>query len=86
MCVGWGAASARLTIGPAGVSDGLDCLHHHTVVRSNHQDDDVRGAGSAGSHGGEGSMSGCVQEGDGLTCRQLDWKEQVTRQLLSGVL
>lgn len=56
--------------------DGLDRLVHDAVVGRHHQDDDVSGVGSAGSHGGEGSVTRSVQEGDLLTCRQLDWKKK----------
>jgi len=65
---GRAAASAGgvLTVGPLGVLDGLHRLGHHAVVRRHHQNHDVRGADSAGPHGGEGSVARGVQEGDPL--------------------
>lgn len=64
------------TFGCLGVLDGLDGLVHDAVVGRHHQDDDVSGVGSTGSHGGEGSVTGRVQEGDVLTCRQLNWERK----------
>lgn len=72
------------TFGSLGVLDGLHSLVHHTVVGRHHQDDDVGGISSTSSHGGEGRMTRCVQEGDLLTCRQLDWEQIKQHRLITN--
>lgn len=67
-----GLTGGGLTCSSLGVLDGLDRLVHDAVVGRHHQDDDVGGVGSAGSHGGEGGVTWGVQEGDLLTRGQLD--------------
>lgn len=62
--------------------DGLNSLVHHTIVSRHHQDDDVSGISSTGSHGGEGCVTRCVQEGDLLTCRQLNWEKTIKQEKL----
>ena len=63
------ARSARPgpTSGGLGVLDGLHGLVHDPVVSRHHQNHHVGGVGPPGPHGGEGSVSRCVQEGDLLT-------------------
>ena len=46
--------------------DGLNGLRHDLVIGCNHNDDDVGDAGTPRTHGGEGLMTGGVEEGDGL--------------------
>ena len=53
-----------LDTGCLGVVDGLDGLRHDTVVRSDNQDRDIGGIGTAHTHGCECFMSGCIEEGD----------------------
>ena len=45
---------------------GLDGLRHYLVIGCNHNDYNVGDAGTTGTHGGEGLMTGGVEEGDGL--------------------
>lgn len=71
-----GLTGGVLTCGSLGVLNGLDRLVHDAVVSCHHQDDDVSGVGSTGSHGGEGGVTWRVQEGDLLTGGQLDWKKK----------
>ncbi len=47
-----------------GVIDRFDRLRHETVVRRDHEDDDVGHVGAAGAHGGEGGVTGRVEESD----------------------
>ena len=44
--------------------DGLTGLRHHAVVSRHHQDDDVGGLCTTGSHGGERLVARGVQKGD----------------------
>ena len=53
-------------IGGLGVVDGFHGLGHDAVIRSHHQNGDVRHHGAAGTHGGESLMARSIQEGDGL--------------------
>lgn len=64
------------TFGSPGMLDGLHRLVHDAIISCHHQNDDVGGVGSTGSHGGEGGVARSVEEGDLLTCRQLDWKKR----------
>ena len=58
--------------GVAGVRDGLDRLRHDLVVGGDHQHDNVRHLGPAGTHGREGLMARRVEEGDLALARQFD--------------
>src|SRR5699024_11451704 len=42
-------------------------LKHHAVIRSHNEDGNVRGIGSAHTHGCESLMSRCIKEGDLLS-------------------
>ena len=55
---------------------------HHAVVGGDHQDDDVGGVGSPGPHGGEGSVTGRVQEGDLLTCGERHFTQTHTHIII----
>ena len=46
-----------------GVLDGFPGLGHDTVVRSHHQNHDIGGLGTTGTHGGERLVTGSIQEG-----------------------
>jgi len=48
------------------VVDGLLGLWLNTVIGSHNEDGNIRDAGAASAHRSEGSMSGRVEEGDGL--------------------
>src|SRR6185437_626582 len=48
----------------AGVLNRLDRLRHHAIVRSHHQDDDVRRLRATREHRREGGMARSVEEGD----------------------
>ena len=50
--------------GRLGVVERLDGLRHHTVVRRHHEDRDVGGLGTTGTHGGERLVTRGVDEGD----------------------
>ena len=50
--------------------DGLLGLRHHVVVGSDDDDGDVGHLGTTGTHGGEGFVTGCVEEGDDTTILQ----------------
>ena len=54
----------HVNAGGLGVVDGFNGLGHDTVIGSNHQDSDIGGLGTAGTHGGERLMSGGIQEGN----------------------
>jgi hypothetical protein len=58
------------TLGQLGVGDRFLGLRHDAVIARDHQDDDVRHLGAAGAHGGEGLVTGRVEEGDLLLRRQ----------------
>src|SRR3989338_6136682 len=49
--------------GGLGVLNGFDGLRHHAVVRRHHQDHDVGGLGTTGTHGGERRVTRGVEEG-----------------------
>ena len=51
-------------LGRLGVMDRFDRLRHDAVVGGDHQHDDVGDLGAAGTHGGEGSVAGRIDEGD----------------------
>jgi len=51
-------------VGRLGMVERLDGLRHHAVVRGHHQDHDVRGLGTTGTHGGERLVTRGVDEGD----------------------
>lgn len=51
-------------VGRLGVVQRLDRLGHHTVVRRHHEDRDVGGLGTTGTHGGERLVTRGVDEGD----------------------
>ena len=51
-------------LGGLGVIQGFHGLRLHAVVRSDHQDDDVRHVGTAGAHGAEGGVTGGVEESE----------------------
>ena len=51
-------------VGRLGVVQRLDRLRHHTVVRRDHQDRDVGGLRTTGTHGGERLVTRGVDEGD----------------------
>ena len=51
-------------IGRLRVVDGLHRLRHHAVVGGDHQDRDVGGLGTTGTHGGERLVTRGVDEGD----------------------
>ncbi len=51
-------------IGGLRVVDGFHRLRHHAVVSGDHQDRDVGGLRTAGTHGGERLVTGGVDEGD----------------------
>ena len=51
-------------VGRLRVVDGLHRLRHHAVVGGHHQDRDVGGLGTAGTHGGERLVTRGVDEGD----------------------
>lgn len=66
---------------------GLDGLVHDTIVRSNHQDDDVSDQGSPRPHGCKRCVTRRVQECDLLSGRQLDWREiQSIHTVMTNVL
>ena len=50
--------------GRLGVVDSLDGLRHDLVVGGDDDDGDIRHLGTAGTHGGEGLVTGGVEEGD----------------------
>src|SRR5690606_25925874 len=53
-----------------GHAGGLGVLHcflglrHHTIISSDHQDHDVGGLGTTGTHRGKGGVTGGIEEGD----------------------
>ncbi len=47
-----------------GVMNGFHRLRHHAVVGGDHQHHDVGDLGAARAHGGEGGVTGRVDEGD----------------------
>ncbi len=47
-----------------GVIDGFERLRHHAVVGGNHDDDDVRDLGAAGTHAGKGFVARRIEEDD----------------------
>ncbi len=51
-------------VGRLRVVDGLHRLRHHAVIGGHHQDRDVGGLGTAGTHGGERLVTRGVDEGD----------------------
>ena len=51
-------------VGGAGVVDGFEGLGHDAVVGCDDDDDDVGDLGSAGTHAGEGLVTGGVEEDD----------------------
>ncbi len=46
------------------MADGFLGLRHHAVVSGNDEDHNIGDLGAAGAHGGEGLVTGCVEEGD----------------------
>ena len=50
--------------GRLGVVDGFERLRHDAVVRRHHQNDDIGDLGAAGTHAGEGFVTGSVDEDD----------------------
>jgi len=44
--------------------DRFNGLRHHAVVGSHHQDHDVSGLGTAGTHGGKSRVARGVEESD----------------------
>ena len=55
-----------------GVMDGLDGLRHDAIVGCNHQHDDIGDLGAARAHGGEGGVTGRIDEGDSAARRRGD--------------
>ena len=51
-------------IGSFCVIDGFDGLRHHTIVGSNHKNDDVGRIGTTGTHGGKRLMARGIEERD----------------------
>ena len=51
-------------LGRAGVVDGLEGLGHDAVVGCDYDDDDVGDLGAAGTHAGEGLVTGGIEEDD----------------------
>ena len=51
-------------LGVARVVYRLDRLRHHAVVGRHHQNHEIGGLGTAGAHGGERLVAGCVEKGD----------------------
>ena len=51
--------------------DGLDCLRHYAVVRSNNDDRNVRHLGTTGTHRRKGLMTRGIKECDSLSIRKL---------------
>ena len=50
--------------GRRGVVDGFEGLRHDAIVGRHHQDDDIGDLGAAGTHAGEGFVTGGVDEDD----------------------
>ena len=50
--------------GRSHVVDRLSGLRHHPVIRRDNDDRDVGDLGTARAHGGEGLLTGCVEEDD----------------------
>ena len=50
--------------GGLGMVDSLNRLRHHRVVSGDHDDTQVGNLGTAGTHGGEGLVTGRIQEGN----------------------
>ncbi len=47
--------------------DGFDGLRHDAVIRRNHQNHDIGDLGAAGTHAGEGFVTGSIDEDDLVT-------------------
>jgi hypothetical protein len=56
----------------SGTCDRLYRLRHHPVVGGDDEHDDIRHSRAARAHGGEGGMTGRVEEGDLLAATELD--------------
>jgi hypothetical protein len=53
------------------VVDGFARLGHHAVIRRDHDDGDVGDLRTTRTHGGEGLVTRCIQEGDALAVVQV---------------
>jgi len=49
------------------MGDGFSRLRHHGVIGGDDDHCHVGGFGTAGAHGGEGFVTGCIEEGDPFT-------------------